>query len=1172
MARRLSKIRGRAIVGRRIASMHIDWGRMTESANRQRPLLLVLGLLYAAGIIYGSLIPFQLRDLTWGDAWAGFWAMPFLDLGAASRADWVANLLLYVPLSFLLLGAAWTPDRRGPQAFATSAVLVCCLALAVAIEYVQQFFAPRTVSQNDLIAEALGASLGILIWWGFGVRLVAMACDVIRSGPDAIDAAFRLYGLALIVLSLFPFDFVITGSELDGRLTNLAPWHIAGFDRSFLHGLVDLAAPALAYAPLGALAALRRKGASLGGAVMLGLGLSASLEIAQIFVFSAVTSVATVIAAAAGTGGGLLVVRFASRMPARHIRQWLRAGAAVVALPYIAALLVLNDVRPSRLLAPIGIMDALSEVSFVPFYYHYFTTEVLAMASLLSRVAMYAPVGVLLWAWRGAGWAQPGALASALLAAFLAAGMEAGRLATGLRPDPTNILIAAAAAASAFSFLRLAVRWVENSAPRPSALRPRPAGGGIGQVADNTDSAVPATAKPTRPTAAQVGGPTPTRLPNGGLGRWTGFDHGPGLSGWRLIVAVGLLACVAAALLRFPIHAGWLALALGGYGCLLWFRPLSWLAGLPVAIAAFDFAPYSGWFFLDEFDFFVLVTLAVLVVRQRPSSHDFAPLTWTTGVAIAALILSHAIGVNAFDLLRQPITDNSFNTYYSPFNALRVVKGFAWALLLLPFLAHALGRDGDAAFRWLAVGMLSGLAVAGVSALVERSTFIDPLDFDAGFRVTAGFSSMHIGGGHLAGYLLMAMPFLATLAGTRPGRLRVLVGLGLFTLSSYALLVTFQRTAYAAFVVAFVVLAVGLLLPWRTGPARNGLVVLRLGSAAAIAGVLLALVLGGQMINARFATLGTDLLVRENNWRQGLAMRDPGLPSRLFGEGIGSYPLLYVLRNVDGVTPTTFAVMADGSDRFLRLGSGENQYFEQRVAVRPGDDYTLGIDLRSSGGGRLVILLCEKSLLYSFQCQSATAEATASESWEGFAWDLTIAAHSRTGGWPWLPAPPHTLALIVSDDGAVIDIDNIRLVDRAEHNHVANGDFSAGTNRWFFSGDNHLIWRIHNQFLAILFEQGWFGLLAFLFAVAVAMGRLLRRSASGDQRAPILLAALAGFLTIGMTENLLEAPRLGFLFYLLLFAGLLLVAREKAVDDRSPEQIATRSGRSATRSRRVNLL
>ena len=160
----------------------------------------------------------------------------------------------------------------------------------------------------------------------------------------------------------------------------------------------------------------------------------------------------------------------------------------------------------------------------------------------------------------------------------------------------------------------------------------------------------------------------------------------------------------------------------------------------------------------------------------------------------------------------------------------------------------------------------------------------------------------------------------------------------------------------------------------------------------------------------------------------------------------------------------------------------------------------------------------------------------------------------------------------MSDDGAVIDIDNIRLVDRAGHNHVANGDFSAGTNRWFFSGDNHLIWRIHNQFLAILFEQGWFGLLAFLFAVAVAMGRLLRRSASGDQRAPILLAALAGFLTIGMTENLLEAPRLGFLFYLLLFAGLLLVAREKAVDDRSLEQIATRSGRSATRSSRVNLL
>src|SRR3546814_8483084 len=40
-----------------------------------------------------------------------------------------------------------------------------------------------------------------------------------------------------------------------------------------------------------------------------------------------------------------------------------------------------------------------------------------------------------------------------------------------------------------------------------------------------------------------------------------------------------------------------------------------------------------------------------------------------------------------------PIGDNAFNTYFSPYNALRVAKGLVWALLLLPPLSYALARD-----------------------------------------------------------------------------------------------------------------------------------------------------------------------------------------------------------------------------------------------------------------------------------------------------------------------------------------------------------------------------------------------------------------------------------------------------------------------------------------------
>ena len=1102
---------------------------MTGAAYRYRPFLLVLGLLYAASIVYGSLIPFQVRPMTWEAAWAGFWAMPYLDLGAASRADWVANLILYVPLSFLLLGAMWPRDGRASRIAAASAVLVFCFALAVAVEFVQQFFAPRTVSQNDLLAEGLGALIGIIVWWGYGPTLLTMASDVARSGASAPRAAFRLYGLALILVALFPFDFVVSGRELDQRLANIALWHVAGFDRSLLHGTAELLAPLLAYAPLGALAALSNRRASLGSALALGLGLAAFLEVAQLFVFSAVTSVISVIAAGAGTAIGFLAVRFADRVPAWRARHWLRVGSVVAVPPYLVALLILNDVRPSGLLSPGQVVEALSRVSFTPFYYHYFTTEVQAMASVLSRLAMYAPIGMMFWAWRGASSTDRGALASLLLGGVVAAAMETGRLITGARPDPTNVLIGAVAAGSGFILLRAMMRGAEiwrTSASSPAPHRPDP----TGNTRASTDPVrqTTATADPVLPSAWRMDGPRP--------------------SIWRLLIAAGLLACVAAALLRFPINAGWLALLLGAYGCLVWLRPLSWLAGLPAAMVALDFAPYSGRFFFDEFDFVVLATLAVLVVRQPLSWRSIPAPGSASGVVIILLVLSYGIGTNLLGLAGQPITVNSFNSYYSPFNALRVAKGFFWALLLLPFLADAFARQGEAAFRWLTAGMALGLAWVALATLVERSAFIHPLNFDSAFRVTAGLSSMHIGGGHLAGFMLLAMPFLAALPRAGLGRIGWLIALLVFALASYALLMTFQRAAYAAFASAFAVLVVGLWTTRRSGRGRAGPAVLGLGAAAVIAAALLSLVLGGQTIRDRFETLEADFLIREANWHMGLSMRDSGPIARLFGEGIGSYPLVYLLRNPQGVTPTTFAIEADDGDRFLRLGSGGNQYFEQRVTVRPGETYTLGLSIRDARGGTLSILLCEKSLLYSFRCQILNVVVPVSADWQEVSQELTIPLPVASDLRSVLLAPPRTLALFVREDGAVMDIDSIRLVDEAGRDVIANGDFSRGTDRWFFSDDNHLIWRIHNQFLMTLFEQGWFGLVSLLSALTVALSRLLRRLPVGDQRSAILLASLVGFLSLWITESPLEAPRLGFAFYLLLFVSLLL-DRSRRVSD-----------------------
>ncbi len=79
--------------------------RNAGTAGNPRSLLRLAALVYTAFVIYGSLVPLEFRALPWDEAVARFAAIPWLRLGIGSRADWVANLLLFIPLTFLWMGA-----------------------------------------------------------------------------------------------------------------------------------------------------------------------------------------------------------------------------------------------------------------------------------------------------------------------------------------------------------------------------------------------------------------------------------------------------------------------------------------------------------------------------------------------------------------------------------------------------------------------------------------------------------------------------------------------------------------------------------------------------------------------------------------------------------------------------------------------------------------------------------------------------------------------------------------------------------------------------------------------------------------------------------------------------------------------------------------------------------
>ena len=182
---------------------------------------LIIWLVSAALIVYSSLIPFEIRQYTFNQAIELFFEIPYFELGATSRADWIANILLYIPFAYF--GLNWVMGLRvarylGPML--AIPVFIIGLGLALSVEFVQIFFKPRTVSINDLIAETIGLTIGTVVYFTAGKWLSRLWREVLNGGNSAIRAAFVLYALLFTAMVIFPFDFVVSTVEIRYKLSN----------------------------------------------------------------------------------------------------------------------------------------------------------------------------------------------------------------------------------------------------------------------------------------------------------------------------------------------------------------------------------------------------------------------------------------------------------------------------------------------------------------------------------------------------------------------------------------------------------------------------------------------------------------------------------------------------------------------------------------------------------------------------------------------------------------------------------------------------------------------------------------------------------------------------------------------------------------------------------------
>ena len=393
---------------------------MAESSKVRRVFgrwhLLLLAIAWTTFAIYGSLVPLNIRHVTWAAAVDQFTHLPPLWTGLGTRADWVANILLFIPLAFLWTGALACDRRRAARLGAAGFTFAVAILVAIALEFTQIWFAGRTVSRNDIVAETLGALVGAGLWLGGGQRFVAwLRSYATDAGPRSkVVWLLQAYLAGFVLYSVMPLDLTISVSELyrkyqRGRVI-LIPFAFQ-YD-SVLSAIYQSFGDVAVFVPVGmwvALSArrLRLFNSTLLTSLIIGGTIAALIEFAQLLVLSRFTDATDIVLGAVGSViGGAIVDRYgstrpptsASRVPTSLMRRTWPILAAIAAY---SGFLAVGFLLPFNITTDRGLV-ASRYVDFfsLPFLILYRGDEFNALQQVLVRILVFAPLGAL-WGYLG---------------------------------------------------------------------------------------------------------------------------------------------------------------------------------------------------------------------------------------------------------------------------------------------------------------------------------------------------------------------------------------------------------------------------------------------------------------------------------------------------------------------------------------------------------------------------------------------------------------------------------------------------------------------------------------------------------------------------------------------------------------------------------------------------
>lgn len=410
-----------------------------------RAVLAAAALISLSLVVYASLVPLNYTPKTFDETFAQFQKTPWIQLGIESRADWVANGLVMLPAGFLAAGAIdWRRKRRWLLLFASPFIVALLVATVFAIEFVQIWFPPRVVSQNDIFAGAIGSLVGVLLWWLVGRSLLGQIEQFLLAPPGLTKWKLLMnFGvIGLLIYNLMPLDLLISFAELrekfDAGAIRLIPFqefHFTGKAILFL---------AIAWGRLVPYAFVATLQNGIRHTIVQGLMLALLLELVKVPIHSRPASATGVVASALG----VLMVACGASLLTRWLAFLDRAMVwCIAALGWTGVMLVSFLGRFDSIERdPAVLVKRLQEILVVPFARAHASSEFEAGENILVKLIVFGALTFLLSGWcsrlRSKTTLRIAKMVSIVGCVVLGLGIEVGQVfLPPLFPDATDFIL-----------------------------------------------------------------------------------------------------------------------------------------------------------------------------------------------------------------------------------------------------------------------------------------------------------------------------------------------------------------------------------------------------------------------------------------------------------------------------------------------------------------------------------------------------------------------------------------------------------------------------------------------------------------------------------------------------------------------------------------------------------